>query len=337
MKKRILILDNLEEQIQLFTRILQTANYKVIVTDNESKLLDFIESDYPDIILISSSLTDKDIYLICKKVKLLELGENIPVIFINGNHKSLDAEMLFNAGGADYINYPFSSVEILTKISNQIQLQSLKEKLQEKTNQLQKLIPYYQKLKLALEKAQLELTNLTQKDQYNLFSDLKTFRQTLEKEWLRGSRQRASLGDVAEANISLIMAQLNDFDSYEKNHEPQLIKNCLQLVTDSINSTVKRTGDLVTNFDRGKFAILLPNTDQNGARVVAEKIQNNLDSLKIPHTYSEISEYHNFSIGIANGIPTQGLPPEVLLETAENALNQALKANMKNIIEIDYV
>ena len=133
------------------------------------------------------------------------------------------------------------------------------------------------------------------------------------------------------------MAQLNDFDSYEKNHEPQLIKNCLQLVTDSINSTVKRTGDLVTNFDRGKFAILLPNTDQNGAKVVAEKIQNNLESLKIPHTYSEISEYHNFSIGIANGIPTQGLPPELLLETAESALNQALKAKMKNIIEIDYV
>ena len=79
MKPRILILDNLEEQIQLFTQILQTANYKVIITNNDWELLDLIESEYPDIVLISNSLVDKDIYLICKKIKLLELGENIEV------------------------------------------------------------------------------------------------------------------------------------------------------------------------------------------------------------------------------------------------------------------
>ena len=108
MKNKILILNNLEEQTLHFTRVLQTANYKIISTKNESELLDFIESEYPDVILIGNNLVDKDIYLICKKVKLLELGENTPVIFINGKSNPLDPEMIFNAGGADYINEPLS-------------------------------------------------------------------------------------------------------------------------------------------------------------------------------------------------------------------------------------
>lgn len=338
MKYRILILDDLEEEVQLLTQTLEAANYKVITTNQESELLDLIESEYPDLILISGSLINKDIYLICKKVKLLEQGEDIPVIFIDGKLGSLDPEMIFNSGASDYINYPFNSSEILTKISTQIQLKTLKQQLKERTNQLQKLIIYYQKLKVTLEKAQANLDQLLKKNEgNNILADEKTFRQIVEKEWLRASRQRAISGDVADNNISLIMAQLNDFESYQNHHEPQLIENCLNLVAESISSLIKRSGDLITDFKGGKFAILLPNTSDVGAQIVAEKIQENLNSLNIPHSYSDLSEYLSFSIGIANGIATQGLPPDIFIEKAEDALQRALQTKKNNTIEIDYV
>lgn len=63
---------------------------------------------------------------------MLEIGESIPVIFINRDQKYFDAETMFNAGGADYINYPFSSAEILTKIASQIELQTLRQEIKEK-------------------------------------------------------------------------------------------------------------------------------------------------------------------------------------------------------------
>ena len=245
--------------------------------------------------------------------------------------------MIFNAGGADYISYPFSSSEILMKISTQIQLKTLKEKLKEKNNQLQKLIPYYKKLKLALEKTQLELANLTKKEKSGIVLEQKTFQTVLEKEWLRGARQRSSFGDVAETNISLIMAQINDFDAYQENYEPEVIQNCLQIVVDSLRSLIRRPGDLVAHIEKGKFAIILPNTDRDGARTVAEKIHSNIESVNIRHTYSDLSDYISFSIGIANGIPTHGLPPDILIEVAENALKQALQARKNNQIEIDYI
>lgn len=67
MKKRIVILDDLEDQNQLFLRLLNNANYKVIITETESHLLDLINSKYPDLVLLSACLKDKDVYLICKK------------------------------------------------------------------------------------------------------------------------------------------------------------------------------------------------------------------------------------------------------------------------------
>ncbi|MGI0481121.1 diguanylate cyclase domain-containing protein [Geminocystis sp. CENA526] len=335
MSKKIIILDDLEEQSQFFLRLLHEANYKVVITDEEPVLLDLINSEYPDVVLINATFKDKDVYLVCKKIKLLEMGENIPVIFINRDQRYFDAETMFNAGGSDYISYPFSSAEILHKISMQIQLKSLRKELTEKTNQLHKLIPHYQKLKLALEKAKLELAKINQEDRSSSLPHQEEFEKNLTQEWLRGARQRSNFGDLAGTNISLIMAGINDFQNYQENHDKDLIDNCLNIIGSMIKSTVKRPGDCVGKFNQGKFAILLPNTDQDGAQKVAEIINKKIKDLQIPHHYSDFSEYISFSFGIATGIPSQALPANILIEVADNALNTALQEKQDNSIIID--
>lgn len=335
MNKKIIIFDDLEEQSQFFLRLLHEANYQVNITNQESELLDLINTEYPDVILLSATFKDKDVYLVCKKIKLLEMGENIPVIFINRDKRYFDTETMFNAGATDYISYPFSSAEILHKISVQTQIKSLRKDLIEKTNQLHKLIPHYQKLKLALEKAKLELAKINQEDRASILPQKEEFEKILSQEWLRGARQRSTFGDLAGTNISLIMGEINDFINYQENHEKDLIDNCLDIIGNMIKSTVKRPGDFVGVFNQGKFAILLPNTDQDGAQKVAEIINKKIKDLQIPHHYSDFSEYISFSFGIATGIPSQALPPNILIEVAENALNRALWEKQDNSIIID--
>ncbi|WP_373479836.1 diguanylate cyclase domain-containing protein [Geminocystis sp.] len=335
MKKKIIILDDIEEQSQFFLQLLQEANYKVTITNQESQLLDLISNDFPDLILLNANFKDKDTYLVCRKIKVLEMGEDIPVIFINKNQDSFSPEMMFNAGGSDYINYPFSTTEILHRIYLQIKLKTITEDLKEKTNQLHKLIPHYQKLKFALEKAKLELANRDKKNQISILPSREVFEKTLQQEWLRGARQRSSFGDLSGTNISLIMTQINDFTAYQNNHESELIDSCLSIISNVLQSTIKRPGDLVGSFIKGQFVILLPNTDQDGARTVAQIINSKLEKLQIPHHYSDFSEYLTFSSGIATGIPTQALPPSVLIEVSENALNTALSERQTNVIVID--
>ena len=50
------------------------------------------------------------------------------------------------------------------------------------------------------------------------------------------------------------------------------------MVADAIKETVKRPTDLVAFYDREKFAILLPNTDQYGVQKVANLINQKIQA-----------------------------------------------------------
>ena len=57
----------------------------------------------------------------------------------------------------------------------------------------------------------------------------------------------------------------------------------------------------MARFGGEEFIAVLPNTDENGAKLMAEKILNNIRSLKIPHEKNEVAEYVTISIGITTG------------------------------------
>jgi diguanylate cyclase (GGDEF)-like protein len=133
----------------------------------------------------------------------------------------------------------------------------------------------------------------------------------------------------------LIIAKINDFEQYKQHYQQDLASNCLKLVADTIKQIVKRPADLIAFYEEEKFAILLPNTDQNGAERVAEIIIDKLKELQIPHNYSSISDYVSLSMGVATGIPTQALPANILIDVAEKALEEALKQERKEAIFVD--
>ncbi len=336
MKPRVVIFDSNEEERNFISNLLKNANYKVTIAHSELELFDLINIKCPDIVLLSSSPADKDVYLVCKKIKILKNGENLPVIIVNSTGR-IDVENVFNSGGSDYISEPFSSSEVLCKISHHLEIQRLRQEVKEKNSQLAKIIPHYQKLKATLEKTKIELDKLNEKRGNTSLGGRDCLLTILEQEWLRGARQRASLGDSADTSISLILAQINDFSAYQENHEKQVVYNCLELVAKTIKTTVKRAGDLVCALQEGEFAILLPNTDSYGATTVATRINQTMAELQIPHHYSEISEYLSFSCGIGTGIPSQALPATVLLEAAERALREALNSRKANMIVVDCV
>ncbi|HIK37778.1 MAG: diguanylate cyclase [Geminocystis sp.] len=336
MKPRVVILDSREEERNFISNLLKNANYKVTVAHSELELFDLINIKCPDLVLISNHIPHKDAYLICKKIKILKNGENLPVIIINTGGE-LDIENVFNSGGSDYINAPFSPSEVLCKINHHLEIQRLRKEVEEKSNQLAKIIPHYQRLKTVLEKTKMELESLNKKREDKLLGEKDCLLRILEQEWLRGARQRASLGDSVDTSISLILAQINDFPAYRENHEEQMVSNCIELVGKTIKTTVKRAGDLVCTLEEGEFAILLPNTDSYGATTVAERINNTMAELQIPHHYSEISEYLSLSCGIGTGIPSQALPATVLLEAAKRALQEAVKSKKPNMIVVDHI
>lgn len=175
----------------------------------------------------------------------------------------------------------------------------------------------------ALHRANQELQRLANLDGLTQVANRRRFNQYLAQEWKRMCQ--------AQLPLSLILCDIDYFKHYNDAYGHQAGDECLQQVTQTINSVVKRPGDLVARYGGEEFAIILPNTNANGVIHVAKSIQTDIQRLKIEHRQSEIEEYITLSLGVSCVVPGQDSLPDTFVATVDKALYEA-KAQGRNRI-----
>jgi diguanylate cyclase (GGDEF)-like protein len=101
---------------------------------------------------------------------------------------------------------------------------------------------------------------------------------------------------------------------------------CLIQIAKTAKEKVRRSADLVARIGGEEFAVILPNTDLEGAKVAAENIRLAIQSLAIPHQDSKLDDKKvTISLGIMSLIPTTGQSPTTLINQADQALLEAKK------------
>jgi len=148
-------------------------------------------------------------------------------------------------------------------------------------------------------------------------SNRRKFDEFLEREWKRGIREQIP--------ISLILSDVDCFKSYNDTYGHQAGDSCLRAIARAMIESVRRPGDLVARYGGEEFAIVLPNTDVEGAICIAEKIRKNIVTLKIDHSKSVVANWVTVSLGIVTLIPNQARDrsPKKLIEAADRALYAA--------------
>lgn len=106
---------------------------------------------------------------------------------------------------------------------------------------------------------------------------------------------------------------------------------CLIQVAAVMQGALKRPLDLVARYGGEEFAVVLPDTEKEGALKVARDIQIGLQLLALPHPDSGAGPLVTMSLGVASAVPSAGLPAEGLIAAADQALYQA-KAGGRNRI-----
>lgn len=168
-----------------------------------------------------------------------------------------------------------------------------------------------------LEKANEQLGKLATVDDLTGIANHRRFIAFLDQEWLRCQRGHEPL--------SLLLCDIDDFKAFNDTRGHQAGDACLARVAQALDETVQRTTDLAARYGGEEFAVVLPSTDEAGARAVAEAIQSAVHSLAIPHDASRASDHVTFSIGCATIRP---LPGELnggsaLIAAADQALYAA--------------
>lgn len=148
---------------------------------------------------------------------------------------------------------------------------------------------------------ELELTRQARIDSLTNIANRRRFDEYLAQEWQRYKREKLP--------ISLILCEIKDFESYKNAHGNQKSDECLIEVAQLIKNCAKRAIDLVARYREYQFAVILPNTGDEGAFYVADLIRSEIEKLKI----ADIS----LSFGIANMIPTKDVEAQALIVAAE--------------------
>ncbi|AFY40779.1 EAL domain-containing protein [Nostoc sp. PCC 7107] len=174
-----------------------------------------------------------------------------------------------------------------------------------------------------LQQANQELQRLAASDGLTQVANRRCFDDTLKTEWQRLAREQACL--------SLILCDVDCFKLYNDTYGHLSGDDVLRQVAQAISMTAKRPADLVARYGGEEFAVILPNTDTEGAIAVATEIQNNIRALQLLHSNSQINQIITLSLGVATIIPDSQSSPATLIAAADQGLYQA-KAQGRNCI-----
>ncbi|MEO1764140.1 MAG: diguanylate cyclase [Cyanobacteria bacterium J06629_18] len=108
----------------------------------------------------------------------------------------------------------------------------------------------------------------------------------------------------------MILCEIKDFEAYKNSYGNHKADEYLIEIAQVINNCAKRAIDLVARYREHQFAVILPNTDKEGASYVADLIRSEIKKLEIAHI--------SLNLGIANMIPRKNLEAQALIVAAEN-------------------
>jgi DNA-binding response OmpR family regulator len=116
--KRILVVDDDTDILNLVKTILALNKYAVETIANWEQLNNAVESFRPDLILLDISLSGASGLDLCSELKKAEKTKNIPVVLFSANVEM--AKRVSECGAVDYIAKPFSIRDLLGVIEKNL-------------------------------------------------------------------------------------------------------------------------------------------------------------------------------------------------------------------------
>jgi diguanylate cyclase (GGDEF)-like protein len=149
----------------------------------------------------------------------------------------------------------------------------------------------------------------------------------LENRRSLGSRLTWALGHGRRegVQVAFIMIDIDHFKKYNDAFGHPAGDQCLRRVSSALRAQLQRPNDLLIRFGGEEFVVLLVDTDQAGAQMIAERLRVAVADLLIPHAPEAATEFVTISLGlcVAKAAATRG---DELLEIADHALYSAKAA-----------
>ena len=257
--QKILVVDDTGINIEILNGLLGDE-YDVLSALDGEFALEIARDDKPDLILLDIIMPDMDGFEVCRRLKEDEATRDIPVIFITAKTDENSIEKAYDVGGADYVTKPFRPKELMIRVKKELKLQEVMLELK-----LMALIDPMTKL-------------------YN------------RRYFSKISKHLLAISKREKSDLSIIMLDIDRFKAVNDKYGHQAGDDAIIALSSKL-MTHKREADILCRYGGEEFVMLLPNTSQEGARVVAERIREDIE-----HSTISLTTGQDLSLTVSIGI-----------------------------------
>jgi diguanylate cyclase (GGDEF)-like protein len=132
-----------------------------------------------------------------------------------------------------------------------------------------------------------------------------------------------------QTQLSVVMMDIDHFKNVNDQYGHLVGDECIKTVANIIKNALKRSSDDVCRFGGEEFAIILPNTDLEGALLLVERLRAKIEKTTIQ--VEDVSIIITISAGIGTAIADLNQPEDIILALADKQLYSAKNAGRNNV------
>jgi diguanylate cyclase (GGDEF)-like protein len=277
----ILVIEDHPDQRDLLAIVLQREGYRVITAANGVDGLAKLEQEQVQIALSDIMMPKMDGFELIKQIRSNPALKSIYFILITARIQEGDRVRGLDLGADDYITKPFSFSELLARVRVG-----------------SRLVQY-----------QRHLEHQTQVDSLTGLFNRRAFERKMEEEFERSKRYQHPL--------SLLILDIDNFKTINDTYGHHGGDTALVKISETLRAKTRQS-DFPSRFGGEEFVLVLPDTDLDGALLVANKVHEEIRSRTFGTTSRSFSL--TVSIGLSSTCAKTYREWREMLEDADQAL-----------------
>ena len=116
MAKKILVIDDEEDYINLVKTIMEPLGYVISFASNGKEGMASIKNEIPDLVILDVNMPELDGYQLTEQIRRTAEIKHIPIILLTVRRKEDDKVKGLDLGADDYITKPFHPKELIARV-----------------------------------------------------------------------------------------------------------------------------------------------------------------------------------------------------------------------------